>query len=134
MEKAVFAHISTETGRDIKMTMNHIVPAGVCGTALPLVYASKVTAGDCINTITGQEKVTSVMTVESEGVYTIVTNEEYIIVNDIIVSPFGGNHMMANLYYNVHRFAYNLNPSMLTSSLLHNINEKLGFMIPLFSV
>jgi hypothetical protein len=36
-----FAHISTKN-HDIKMTPSHILPGGVCGSALPLVYASKV--------------------------------------------------------------------------------------------
>lgn len=132
-EVALFAHISTDTGRDLKMTMNHLVPAGVCGSSLPLIYASKVTVGDCINTITGQEKIVSVMSVQNEGIYTIITHEEYLIVNDIIVSPFGGNHMMANFFYNVHRLIYNLHPTILSSSLLHKMNEKFGFLIPLFS-
>jgi hypothetical protein len=69
---------------------------------------------------------------KGNGVYTIVTTEEFIIVNGIIASSFGANHMMANLYYNIHRFIYALSPSLLTSSLLHKANEKLGMMIPFF--
>jgi hypothetical protein len=114
------------------MTMNHILPAGTCGPSLPLMYASQVTIGDCIMTISGQEKVVSVMYVKSEGVYTIITNEEYVVVNGIIASPFGANHMMANLYYNVHRFAFALSPLLLSSSFLRTFNEGLGVMIPFF--
>lgn len=44
-------------------------------------------------------------------------------VNGIIASPFGGNHMVANLFYNIHRFVYALSPLMLTSTLLHTANE-----------
>jgi predicted Zn-dependent protease len=65
-------------------------------------------------------------------VYTIVTTEEFVVVNGIIASSFGANHMMANLYYNIHRFMYALSPFLLTSSLLHTANEKLGMIIPLF--
>jgi hypothetical protein len=36
-----FAHISTKN-HDVKMTPTHILPGGVCGSVLPLVYASKV--------------------------------------------------------------------------------------------
>lgn len=44
--KANFAHITTVEGRDLKMTQNHVLPAGVCGessstSTLPLVYASQ---------------------------------------------------------------------------------------------
>ena len=46
--KANFAQITTVEGRDLKMTQNHVLPAGVCGessststSTLPLVYASQ---------------------------------------------------------------------------------------------
>lgn len=74
-EVALFTLITTESGRDIKVTKNHILPAGVCGMDLPLVYASHVSMGDCIMTVSGQEKVYSVATVRGEGVYTLVTTE-----------------------------------------------------------
>ena len=130
-ENALFVHIATNN-RDVKMTNNHILPAGICGSTLPLVYASQVTVGKCIQTVSGQEKVSSIEVVHSEGVYTIVTNEEYVIVNGIIASPFGANHMMANMFYNIHRVVYTLFPVLLTSTLLHTANEGLGLLIPLF--
>ena len=42
----VFKHITTVKGRDLKMTRNHVLPAGVCGgglstSSLPLIYASQ---------------------------------------------------------------------------------------------
>jgi Hint module len=81
-QTAVFTHITTCSGRDIKMTQNHILPAGTCSLSpspqtalLPLVYASQVSVGDCIMTVAGQEKVTAVEKVRGEGVYTIVTNQ-----------------------------------------------------------
>ena len=73
-----------------------------------------------------------VESVRGEGVYTIVTKEEFVVVNGIVASPFGANHMMANLFYNVHRFMYAVSPMLLASSVLHNSNEALGMIIPLF--
>ena len=131
-QRALFVRIATESGRDVKVTKNHVLPAGACGSALPLVYASQVSAGECIMTVSGEEKVSAVETVQGEGVYTIVTKEEYIVVNGIIASPFGANHMMANLYYNVHRFLYSVSPLLLASKLLQSANEGLGVAIPLF--
>jgi hypothetical protein len=122
MERAEFIHIITED-KDLKMTKNHILPSGLCGSNLPLVHASEVSVGDCVQTVSGQEKVTSISIVRGNGVYTIVTNEEYIVVNGVIASSFGANHMMANLFYNIHRFLYALAPALLTSSLLHTANE-----------
>jgi Hint module len=115
------------------MTQNHVLPSGTCGSSpLPLIYASEVSVGDCVMTVSGEEKVSMVEKVQGEGVYTIVTNEEYVVVNGVIASPFGANHMMANLYYNIHRFLYSLSPVLLASNLLHSANEGLGVAIPLF--
>lgn len=97
------------------------------------MYASKVSVGNCIQTVSGEEKVSMIETVRGEGVYTIITNEEYIVVNGVIASSFGANHMMANLFYNVHRLVYAVSPQLLTSSLLHKANEGLGVIIPYFA-
>jgi hypothetical protein len=124
-DKAVFTHITTTHGRDIKMTSSHIIPAGACGSTSPLpdVYASSVTVGDCIITVSGMEKVSAVETVQGQGLYTVVTKEEYVVVNGIIASPFAFNHMLANLYYNIHRFVYACVPGMLTIPLVRSANE-----------
>ena len=113
-DKTVFTHITTTRGRDIKMTHSHILPAGACGSTSPLpdVYASSVTVGDCIMTVSGIEEVSAVETVQGQGLYTIVTKEEYVVVNGIIASPFAYNHMLANCYYNIHRFFYALLPGL----------------------
>ena len=139
------------------MTANHVIPAGECSlslfqsTLLPLVYASQVSVGDCIMTVSGQERVLMVEEVRGEGVYTIVTNKvnddssfpvlsfscslsyssssprtipkEYLVVNGIIASPFATNHMMANLYYNIHRFLYAMQPVLLSYQWLSSANE-----------
>jgi Hint module len=132
-QSALFTHITTESGRDVKMTRNHILPSGVCGSSpMPLIHASEVKAGNCIMTVSGEEKVYMVEKIQGEGVYTIVTNEEYIVVNGIIASPFGANHMMANMYYNIHRFLYTISPTLLASTFLHSTNEGLGIVVPLF--
>jgi Hint module len=87
-QRVIFTHITTHSGRDIKMTKNHILPAGTCSLSpsphslslplplsLPLLYASQVSVGDCIMTVSGQERVSAVENIRGEGVYTIVTNE-----------------------------------------------------------
>ena len=74
-------------------------------------------------TVSGEEKVSSVERVWGEGVYTVVTNGEYVVVNGIIASPFGVNHMMGNLYYNVHRLVYASAPALLKLHWLSNANE-----------
>jgi Hint module len=124
-DKTVFRHITTTHGRDIKMTHSHILPAGDCGSTSPLpdVYASSVAVGDCIMTVSGMEEVSAVETVQGQGLYTIVTKDEYVVVNGIIASPFAYSHMVANFYYNIHRFVYACVPGLLTSPLVRSANE-----------
>ena len=105
---ATFAQIGTESGRDLKMTMNHILPAGSCAApVLSYVAAASIAVGDCVQTVSGREQVVSVGKVEGQGIYTIVAMEELIVVNGIVATPFGGvNPTLANIYYNLHRLWY----------------------------
>jgi Hint module len=119
-DSSVFVQITTAHGRDIKMSKSHILPSGACNTAssLPLVYAKDVNVGDCVMTVTGEERVSAVGVVPGQGLYTIVTKGEFVVVNGIIASLFAVNHMMANLYYNIHRFVYEAAPAVCDYSLL----------------
>ena len=124
-DDALFTHITTASGRDIKMTPSHIILAGPChsSASLPLTYASSVSVGDCVMTVSGEDMVSTVETVQGKGLYTVVTKEEYVVVNGIIASPFAANHMLANLFYNIHRFVYSSAPSFLTHPALQYTNE-----------
>ena len=108
-ERTTFTVVTTESGRDLKMTANHILPAGACATpsALSVIAASQVKVGDCVQTVSGREQVVSVKNVEGKGIYTLIAMEELIVVNGIVATPFGGvNPTLANIYYNLHRLAY----------------------------
>ena len=124
-DTAMFVHITTASGRDIKMTKSHVLPAGACGSSspLPLKYASQVTGSDCVTTVAGEERVSSVETIMAEGLYTIVTKEEFFLVNGIVASPFAYNHIAGNLYYQLHRFLYNTVPHLLMTPLVQSLNE-----------
>ena len=74
-------------------------------------------------TVSGKDTVSIVETVQGKGLYTVVTKEEYVVVNGIIASPFAMNHMLANLFYNLHRFVYASLPTLLDWSLLYSANE-----------
>ena len=42
-ERTIFTNIATESGRDVKMTANHVLPAGSCALALlPMIEAHQV--------------------------------------------------------------------------------------------
>jgi len=54
--EAVFQHISLASGKDIKLTADHLVAAGKCDlAALPLARAADVETGDCVQTTEGSE-------------------------------------------------------------------------------
>jgi hypothetical protein len=74
-------------------------------------------------TESGEDMVSAVGTVHGKGLYTVVTKEEYVVVNGIIAAPFAANHMLANLYYNIHRLVYASAPSLLNNAPLHFTNE-----------
>ena len=38
----------------------------------------------------------------------LIILQEYVVVGGVIASPFGSNHMVANMYYNVHRLLHYL--------------------------
>ncbi len=111
-----FAEIATANS-NIKMTPAHLLPAGTCG-ALSLMQAGEVKVGDCIYTVSGEQVVTGVSKVQEKGIYTIVTNEEYVIVSGVIASPFAVNHFAANKFYNIHRALYNFAPYAMKSTFL----------------
>jgi hypothetical protein len=115
--EATFVMLTTESGRNVKMTTNHILPAGQCGAAMTVRRADAVSAGDCVMTMDGEEKVMDMVTMQGKGIYTVVTNKEYIVVNGIVATPFGGvNPTLANMYYNLHRLVYAFMPAALVSS------------------
>ena len=124
-KNAIFTHITTALGKDLKLTGSHILPAGDCDPSLPFphVYASEVTVGNCILTVSGIEKVVSVEVTPGLGLYTVITKEQYVVVNGIIASPFAFNHFLGNSYYNIHRLVHTFYPGILRSPLLHTINE-----------
>jgi len=111
-EKASFVHLTTETGRDIRMTGDHLVMSGVCGaTVNSLKVASSLKPTDCLMTIAGEEVITTVTSSVSTGVYTVVTAADgLLVVNGVIASPFASNHLIANALYNVHRALYKFAP------------------------
>jgi hypothetical protein len=116
---ALFTHISTAE-KTIKLTEDHLLQAGSCSTAaFELVRAGDVKVGDCINTMSGAQSVVSVAANQmEEGIYTIVTNEEYLIVSDVVASPFAVNHFITNKFYNIHRALYNFAPYSMKSAFL----------------
>ncbi len=118
-----FAQVTFKTyNRVIKMTIEHLIPAGECSknavnaedSEFKLVTAGKLIPGLCVRTMAGLEEIAAVERVLDRGIYTLVTNDELVVVNGIVVSPFSTNHYVANKFYHIHRVLYALFPAVLT--------------------
>ena len=125
-ENAQFTQIDTDSQRDIKMTPDHLVMAAADCASFSLMAASAVQAGDCLRTVDGAEKVVSVSVVDGQGVYSLVTKEEFVVVNGVVASPFAGNHAAAHAFYNIHRLLYTLAPAVLAADWMKKANEVFG--------
>ena len=131
-QRTTFTMITTETGRDLKMTMNHVIPAGDCAaTFLPSIAANRLKVGDCVQTISGREQVVLLDKVMGQGIYTVIAMEELIVVNGIVVTPFGGvNPMLANIYYNIHRLVYTVfSNELLSKSWLQDATQSIWTLL-----
>jgi len=124
-DRVTFNEISLANGADIRMTGEHLLPvAASCGVdAVFAVTAAKdVAANSCVMTVNGQSAVVSNNKVAGAGIYTIVTNEEYVVVNGVVASPFATSHAMGNTFYNVYRAMYNYVPGLFKSSLFQTFH------------
>ena len=127
--KTTFTQISTVSGRDVKMTADHLVLGGSCA-APSLVQAGSLKIGECVQTVSGAETVSAITSVISEGIYTVVTKHDgLLIVNGIVASPFAVNHLVANSFYNIVRFVYGIVPSMAKTSVVGQVISAFGDVV-----
>lgn len=101
-----FQHITTINNQSVKMTSFHLIPIIDCNTnnIITISPAKDIIVGQCIKTIKGKSKVITNKIVVDFGIYTVVTEEEFIVVNNIVASPFAVNHFFVNKYYDVIRY------------------------------
>jgi hypothetical protein len=115
---AVFVSLLTESGAELRLTRDHLVFTGKCLAArdsFRLLRAGSVRAGDCLLTLDGTDRVKSVAKIRAAGLYTIVTDAEFLLVSSFITSPFEVNHASASLFYTLHRSLYRFCPSLLSA-------------------
>ena len=125
-----FVEIVTLTGRSLRITPEHIIVAGTCDVTsrrrLRLIPAGIVTVGSCLLTVEGFEAVTSVSILKLVGIYTIVTMEEYLVVNGFIASPFAFSHSTGNAFYNLYRGVYKVASFIITSDYFVSVHQRLS--------
>lgn len=116
---STFVELETESKRTLKVTSEHLVVNGACtATTYELTRASDIQLGSCVRTINGMDKVSRITTVKDKGIYTVVTADlnGMIVVNGIVASSFGTNHIVPNMFYMLHRAMYSVLPQWMMES------------------
>jgi hypothetical protein len=124
-DRVIFNEISLVNGADIRMTGEHLLPvAASCGadTVFTITAAKDVAVNSCVMTVIGQSEVVSNNKVAGTGIYTIVTNEEYVVVNGVVASPFAVSHAVGNTFYYVYRAMYKYVPGLFKSSFFQTFH------------
>ena len=92
-----FDEVTLANGMTVRMTRNHLVP--LCDGSL--VTARSLEEGDCLNTVDGADFVSSTKeSIEGRGIYTAVTEDEFLVVDGIVASPFALAHGIAHSFFN----------------------------------
>jgi len=118
-DREVFHEIRLANGADVRMTAEHLLPvAGACAVDAEYVLtaAKDVTAAACVMTVNGPAEVVANNHVVGYGIYTIITKEEYVVVNGVVASPFAVSHAVANSFYNMYRVVYEYAPGLFKSA------------------
>ena len=89
----LFDEVITVNGKVVRLTRNHLLP--LCNGGL--VTARSLQPGDCVMTADGEEKVAkTTQNVEAGGIYTAVTENEFLVVDGVVASPFALAHGIAH--------------------------------------
>lgn len=125
-------------GTSIRLTSDHLLAAGDCdrmrlGGKLPLLKAQNVEAGLCVLTVNGLEKITTVGIVRSQGIYTVVIDNEYVVVNGIVASPFAISHSWGRLFYSFYGVVKKFFLPKVGNDILENMNNLLMSVMSLYA-
>lgn len=138
---AVFLTLLVASGASLRLTPSHLVLVQTecnINKAFTLLQAQQVQRGMCLVSASSPsstmsqkfsavlERVTDVsLPVVSFGIYTVVTEQEFVVVNGFVASPFAVNHAWPHAYYNILR-ALPLWAVLYNSHLLSRINVLFG--------
>jgi hypothetical protein len=133
---ALFHRLSLFSGSDIRMTADHLIPVGDCKASFSeylLSAAAKVAVGSCVWTVAGSDRVEYNEVVQGKGIYSIVTELPFVVVSNVVASPFAINHVAGDSFYELYRLGYRLFPRVFRSDLFIHFHSKLSDAITLFS-
>ena len=119
-EAADFVKVTTESGNAVKATPTHLLVS--CDGSLVQAKAAA-----CLRTVNGDEAVTSIESFKANGIYSAVTlDNEFLVVDGVVASPFGMAHGIVNAYYNLHRAVYKNFPSLMKMPAVVSVNSLLA--------
>lgn len=122
---AIFVQLTLSEGQALKATPKHLLRT--CGGSL--AAAGELDIGACLETKSGAATVASKTYVTSAtGIYTAVTNNEFLVVEGVVASPFAISHAVPHAFYQIHRALYATVPSVLSSPLAAIANAFFGSM------
>ena len=117
---ATFVKVTTESGKAVTATPTHLLVA--CDGSLV-----QARAASCLRTVNGAEAVSSIETFQGKGIYSAVTlDNEFLVVDGVVASPFAMAHGLVNAYYNLHRAVYKTFPSLMKMPAVVSVNSLLG--------
>ena len=119
---STFIELKTEKNKNIRMKTNHLIPF-IKDNKIELISADKIVINDIIKTVDGDEQIISIENSYDTGLYTLITQEEYIVVDNIVVSPFAISHIMGQFYYSMYRALFKLSPKLLHSDVFRFYHE-----------
>lgn len=114
--QVIFLQLQLANGLDIKLTAEHLLLGGACDAPLTLVTAASLSVGDCVSGELGNIEISATREVPGKGLYTVVTEEELIVVSGVMASPFAVNHAMPHAFYHLHRVLYWIAPAVVKSA------------------
>lgn len=122
-----YIKITTENNLSITMTNDHYIP--VYNEIVTTKQAHELKVGDKIKT--KKEELTTIKTIENvydNGLSTVVTDYEFIVVDDIVVSSFGGtmSHLLQYKLATILRYFYKVHPKINESKTLRRIVEMIS--------
>lgn len=99
---STFQQLETSSAKQLMVTPDHLLLVKVGAKAI-VKLARAIERGDMLVTRDGAECVVSTTSVVSQGLYTFVTMDEFVVVEGIVASPYGHYHCIPHWYFNLHR-------------------------------
>lgn len=124
-ELTSFLEIGTDSGKVVRATDKHLMVT--CDGSL--ARADSLRTGDCLRSVDGDDLIAQIQLTYNKGFMTVVTENEFVVINGLVASPFAVTHSLVHWYYNIHRFMFKYFPSVSKSDSVIAANAAFGSVI-----